>query len=1093
VTTERQTETLLHFCNSAAAKDLEAALVHARTGWLKDWLVEHLPEIVEGGDSPEDIDRYIQWDLIAKEMMAGRGLEKPEQQKNRLTDIRNAIKTIDPEHPALKYIGFTKEEWEKINRAGDDAVAKRPTLFIENPIAIVEKAEELLNSRDWYDLAAGLAVLTGRRCAEVMKTAVFEYRTPYSVFFTGSLKRRDEKVPPVFEIPTLCKAERVIETIAKLRAWIPTEGMTNVQINNRYAGAVIKSCDRHFTGLVPPREDEDGKDNNLYTHLFRAVYATIAAHWFCPPRVREGEFKAYIQGHFQVTNENDPTLRNNISSGRHYSDYAIGDGNGNRDGRLGIRLGEPDIVVVEAFQSFYRPSIPEKTGDLDNVEGTESGEFMESSEKRMVTSSDADVTDRSGKSTQKKSPKSRKTEPSGETESETSHQLPLPLLEETSASVPDIQEIVGWMLNSRQYTVLLVGLMTVTGRSPGELIKSGVFKPDRNRSTLTFSNSLSKTRDPLPTLLPPGVVSTALSRLRNHKSVQPLRYLSPNEIDRHCFPHVVRTLHSYLPFKDVGELLEYYRSEAARLSETTIAIEIPPVGDGEAIDTDASGGTETPTDTGTDDRAFSLPRETTADAIDVRDIVGWMLDSDKYTLLLVALMTATGRSAGELIRSRIFQLSDDRSNLTFAPSSNAPPFLLPTVFPAGVILKAIVRLREHPRVRPLDYLSGEEIDRYCKRRVTRVLHLYLPFKDIGELFDYYRSVAVISIGVDTSPETVSPTDTEERATDGTVLNNDTFIGGDAPPINITEPSAPEVPDEGVAIGTTETEPDAVETGDTTDFRWAGVARSIARSLGIDDPDSFRSWIEEQLPPDTDTSPATDNGEGVSEPNTPNDVESEPIPDKPDSPRVPENPKPTIATPEPVAGATIPETGETMTLERMFLAQQRSLDQLTGAIFQLVNSLASSPPRSDRHRSTPRERVPPDNSQTTDATDAGGTAEGDTTEKRSTPETPDSPRGARITPRGKTSPGRPPNEALVNRAIDSIINYNDSIASSKKDRWLISLSVLKQLTHCNQEVIARVMERRKDQIDRHHKKHELGTFHNSKGKFAPKITEVIKVE
>jgi Telomere resolvase len=880
VTTERQTETLLHFCNSAAAKDLEAALVHARTGWLKDWLTEHLPEIIDGGNSLKDSDRYIEWDLKAKEMMAGRGLEKPEQQKNRLTDIRNAIKSIDPGHPALKYIGFTKEEWEKINRAGDDAVSKRPTLFIENPIAIVEKAEELLNSRDWYDLAAGLAVLTGRRCAEVMKTARFEYKTPYSVIFTGSLKRRDEKVPPVFEIPTLCKAERVIETIAKLRAWMPTEGMTKVEVNNRYAGAIIKSCDRHFTSLVPPRDDKDGKDN-LYTHLFRAVYATIAAHWFCPPRVPEGEFKAYIQGHFQITYEKDPTLRNNISSGRHYSDYAIGDGNGNRDGRLGIRLGEPDVVVVEAFQRFYRPDIPEKTGDLDNVEGTESGEFMESSEKRTVTSSDADVTDRSGKSTQKRFPRSKKTEPSGETESETSRQLPLPLPEETSASVPDIQEIVGWMLNSRQYTVLLVGLMTVTGRSPGELIKSGVFKPDRDRSTLTFSNSLSKTRDRLPTLLPPGVVSTALSRLRNHKSVQPLRYLSPNEIDRHCLPHVLRTLHSYLPFKDVGELLEYYRSEVAGLSSGTSATETSPVDDGEA----------------------------------------------------------------------------------------------------------------------------------------------------------------------------SATESEE----------------------------PKVPDEEVRIEAAETEPDAVKTTDSEALQWAGVARSLAkgappataRSLGIDDPDSFRTWIEQQLHPDTDTSPATDDGEGVSEPNTLPTVEPDPSPDRTDSTIAPEKTSPTIDTPEPVAGATKPETGEPMTLEQMFVAQQRSLDQLTGAIFQLVHSLASSQTERERERSIPRERIPSDNSRTTDTT------------------LPLPPSGNAN--RKRRSPGRPPNEALVHRAIDSIIRYNDSIAITKKDRWLISLSVLKQLTRCNQEVIARVMEGRKEAIDRHHAKHELGTFHNSKGKFAPKITEVIKVE
>jgi Telomere resolvase len=993
-----------------------------------------------------------------------------------------------------------KEEWEKINRAGDDAVAKRPTLFIENPIAIVEKAEELLNSRDWYDLAAGLAVLTGRRCAEVMKTAVFEYKTPYSVMFTGALKRGGETVTLTFEIPTLTGAEKIVASIAKLREWMPTEGMTKIEVNNHYAGAIIKSCDRHFTGLVPPREDEDGKDNNLYTHLFRAVYATIAAHWFCPPRLPEGEFKSYIQGHFQILDENDPTLRNNISSGRHYSDYAIGDGNGNRDGRLGIRLGEPDVVVVEAFQSFYQPDPPpaalrsrtEKTGDLDNLGETGSEGIMESSDKGTTASTDTDVTDRSGKSTEKRSSKSRKTEPSGETESGSAHQLPLPLPEETTASVPDIREIVGWMLNSRQYTVLLVGLMTVTGKSPGELIKSGVFKLDRDRSTLTFSNSLSKTRDPLPTLLPPGVVSAALSRLRNHKSVQPLRYLSPNEIDRHCLPHVLRILHLYLPFEDVGELLEYYRSEVARLSETTIAIEIPPVGDGEAIDTDASGGTETPTDTGTDDRAFSLPRETTADAIDVRDIVGWMLDSDKYTLLLVALMTATGRSAGELIRSGIFQLSDDHSNLTFSPDPSAPPSLLPTVFPAGVILKAIVRLREHPRVRPLDYLSGGEIDRYCKRRVTRVLHLYLPFKDIGELFDYYRSVAVISIGVDTSPETVSPIATGASATERTTPTTDTSIETEPPdPVNVTEPPTPEVLDGRVGIEMTESETDAVETGDTADFRWAGVARSIARTLGIDDPDSFREWIERQLPPDTDTSPATDNGEGVSELNTPNDndVESEPIPDEPDSTSALETPPLASYTSEPVTGETKPEIAGTMTLERMFLAQQRSLNQLIAAIFQLVNSIASSPPRSDKARATVKERANPAIPPNTDTTKAASNATG----QRSIPTTPDFHSGAGTTGRGKTSPGRPGNEALVDRAIDAIIHYNDSIATTKKDKWLISWSALKQLTRCNQEVIARVMERRKEEIDRHHALHELGTFHNSKGKFAPKITEVIKLE
>ncbi|NJO97967.1 MAG: hypothetical protein HC764_19865 [Pleurocapsa sp. CRU_1_2] len=65
-------------------------------------------------------------------------------------------------------------------------------------------------------LKGGLAVLTGRRCTEVIKTAQFEFKTKYSVIFTGALKRGDEPVECVFEIPTLCEAQLVIEAIVLL-------------------------------------------------------------------------------------------------------------------------------------------------------------------------------------------------------------------------------------------------------------------------------------------------------------------------------------------------------------------------------------------------------------------------------------------------------------------------------------------------------------------------------------------------------------------------------------------------------------------------------------------------------------------------------------------------------------------------------------------------------------------------------------------------------------------------------------------------------------------------------------------------------------
>ena len=203
-------------------------------------------------------------------------------------------------------------------------------------------------------MAAGLAVVTGRRCTEVIQTAQFEYKTKYSVIFTGALKRKNEPVDCVFEIPTLCEARLVIEAIANLRHQLGEEikGLSKRQISSRFARAVANKCDRYFSELVPKREDK----SNLYTHLFRAIYATIAAYWYCPPTVPEMEFRAAIQGHYQIKDEKNPKLRRSIAAGRNYFDYKISDGAGNIDGRLGIKLHLPDVSVVEQFRAAQSPN-----------------------------------------------------------------------------------------------------------------------------------------------------------------------------------------------------------------------------------------------------------------------------------------------------------------------------------------------------------------------------------------------------------------------------------------------------------------------------------------------------------------------------------------------------------------------------------------------------------------------------------------------------------------------------------------------------------------------------------------------------------------
>lgn len=317
--------------------------------WLKELIDNrYLPAIRDLEDSHEGKAKAHELANWMKEQWVTHGLGTLKQQRNLMTDVRNTIKQqLGEDHFALESMNFTKAEWTEINNPIEEQVAKRNEnqCLLDNPEAIVEQAIELLDSREWASVAAALAVLTGRRSSEVLATAQLDYKTPYSVTFTGALKRRGEKQPLSFEIPTLAPARQVLDALTKLREWVNTKNMSAEAVNQRYSEAVARVCDRHFSNLIPLREGRD----NLYTHLFRSVYATIATYWYCPPHVADIEYKAAIQGHYQIVDEQNPELRRSLAASRHYSDYKIGDGNGNIDGRQGIRLGIEGVEVIEMF------------------------------------------------------------------------------------------------------------------------------------------------------------------------------------------------------------------------------------------------------------------------------------------------------------------------------------------------------------------------------------------------------------------------------------------------------------------------------------------------------------------------------------------------------------------------------------------------------------------------------------------------------------------------------------------------------------------------------------------------------------------------
>lgn len=321
--------------------------------WLQALVNEYLPAVAGLQDTAEDQAQAIEWATWMRQRWAEHGMADLKQQRNLMTDVRNAIKAqLGEGHVALESINFTVAEWTTINNPIEEQVARRNehVVLLENPDAIVTQAVRLLESREWAEVAAGLVVLTGRRSSEILGTAEFQPKSQWSVLFTGALKRRGESQRLSFEIPTLTTAERVIAALAKLRQMCPAEELTAEQINQKYAQAVATACDRHFSDLVPNR---DGRDN-LFSHLFRSVYAAIATLWYAPPIVDANEYKAAIQGHYAILNATDGTLKRSLAASRHYNDYKVSDPGGNIDGRQGIKLGYGGVEVIEVFNPDRR-------------------------------------------------------------------------------------------------------------------------------------------------------------------------------------------------------------------------------------------------------------------------------------------------------------------------------------------------------------------------------------------------------------------------------------------------------------------------------------------------------------------------------------------------------------------------------------------------------------------------------------------------------------------------------------------------------------------------------------------------------------------
>ncbi|WP_013335036.1 protelomerase family protein [Gloeothece verrucosa] len=123
------------------------------------------------------------------------------------------------------------------------------------------------------------------------------------------------------------------------------------------------------------------------------------------------------------------------------------------------------------------------------------------------------------------------------------------------------------LLNSDNYLDVLTGLMAVTGRTPAELFKSAVFKPDASDlKAVLFSSTITNVHYRLVTLVDAILVLEAIQRLKNFPSSQFLLYQTPDFIDSHCLPNVQQVITKHLPYQNIEEMKDAYHQEAGPLT-----------------------------------------------------------------------------------------------------------------------------------------------------------------------------------------------------------------------------------------------------------------------------------------------------------------------------------------------------------------------------------------------------------------------------------------------------------------------------------------------------------------------------------------------
>lgn len=144
--------------------------------------------------------------------------------------------------------------------------------LLKNGNELIKLAYNFIQSYDYIKITIGLAILTGRRTSEILKTANFEFIDSSHVFFTGQIKQNDNLG---YKIPVLFDAKIIIESLEKLRIMKSYNSIE--EVNFREASVLNKSVKQLLKKW----------SKTLKMHDLRRVYAFVCYHYVFNKEAKE--------------------------------------------------------------------------------------------------------------------------------------------------------------------------------------------------------------------------------------------------------------------------------------------------------------------------------------------------------------------------------------------------------------------------------------------------------------------------------------------------------------------------------------------------------------------------------------------------------------------------------------------------------------------------------------------------------------------------------------------------------------------------------------------------------------------------------------